>query len=139
VERPDRQCEIDGQGVLYVQHNVGFDDRFETDSGNLHSIRARRQVGQDVNAFTVGFCGVLHCGYVIHSHDLCPDDRCTGRIRDQAVNVPVGGLREQVKRAQREENVQRNRTGEAHVGSPASNGFPTTPPLIRRTIRSGIS
>ena|ERR1700756_2260931 len=68
---------------------------------------------------------VLHSSHIVYGYDFRPNDRRTGRIRDQTVYVPVGGLREQGKGVQYYANKNRNKTGEANVGSPASNGFST--------------
>ena len=50
-------------------------------------------------------------------------DGSTGRVRDQAVDIPVGRLGKPGSGDHRDDTYEKvNNEGEAHVGSPASNG-----------------
>jgi hypothetical protein len=66
-------------------------------------------------------------------------DGSTGRVRDQAVDIPVGGLGKQGSGNHRQDTYEKgNNEGEAHVGSLASNGNVCHSP-VRFAGRSAVS
>jgi hypothetical protein len=77
---------------LDVEYDLGFDSSLESDLRNLKPVRTRRQIWQHINPFLVGFRCVMDAGNVVDDYYVSGHDHPVGRINDEAIDEPVGGL-----------------------------------------------
>ena len=109
---------------MHVEDDVRLDESFESYLGYLKPIGSRRQVWHDVNSFVIGFRGVLHCGNVVDNNHVGANDDSVGRIGNQAIDNPVGGLREKRQGQHQSASGKQDDIGEAHLSLQRPTGVP---------------
>ena len=57
---PQWQSEVDRQRILHMDHDVGLDDRLESDLGHLNAIGTGRKIRNEIDSFTVRLRRVLN-------------------------------------------------------------------------------
>src|SRR3984893_11274378 len=63
----------------------------------------------------------MHAGDVVHRDNFGTGNELAGRVKDQAVDIPVGRLSNSGESKQHEATKGEGNPGEAHTDSPASN------------------